>query len=347
MTIDLQPPLHRLFASKPTCADRDGTLCHFIYDRTHQGWLAGSADWLINKPVRILFIVAVAVVLRFLAHRAINRLIISTVEGVPTVLRPLRDRAAAHLDVEPLLSERREQRAATIGSVLRSTASALILAVAFMLVLSELGINLAPLIASAGIVGVAVGFGAQNLVKDFLSGMFMILEDQYGVGDTIDVGEAIGTVEAVGLRTTRVRDVEGTVWYVRNGEIVRVGNKSQGWSRAVLDVPVSYSSDLHRVRAVLKEVADEVWQDEEYAGLIIEEPTVTGVESMGADGVSVRLMVKTKANHQAPVARELRARIKDRFDAEGIQLPQPAGTVLISPGNPTPAPPAAPTAPPE
>lgn len=343
---DLHSTLHTWLSAKPACADRSGTVCHFVYGITGQGWLAGAAAWLIAKPLKILLIVVIALVLRFLAHRAINRLVRSTAEGVPTLLRPLRDRAAAHIEVGGLLSERRQQRAQTIGSVLRSTASAVVLVVAFMLVLGELGINLAPLIASAGIVGVAVGFGAQNLVKDFLSGMFMILEDQYGVGDTIDVGEATGVVEAVGLRTTRVRDVDGTVWYVRNGEIIRVGNQSQGWSRAVLDVPISYSTDLRRVRSVLKEIADALWQDEDYADLILEEPTLTGVESMGPDGLVVRLMVKTKPEQQRTVARELRARIKERFDEEGIALPAPASVLLVSPGMPTPAPPPAAEAPP-
>ncbi|MDP9240654.1 MAG: mechanosensitive ion channel family protein [Actinomycetota bacterium] len=345
MTLSLAAGVHALFSAKPSCVSEPGTLCEFVYRVTKQGWLAGSADWLIAKPLQILLIVLGALVIRFLVHRAITRFVASTSESpVPSVLRPLRDKAAEHLDVSPLSSERRRQRAQTIGSVLRSISSAVIGVIAFMLVLSEVGIDLAPLIASAGIVGVAVGFGAQNLVKDFLSGMFMILEDQYGVGDVIDVGEATGTVEAVGLRTTRLRDDFGVVWYVRNGEILRVGNKSQGWSRAILDVPVSYTADLRQAREVLKEVADEVWHDPEYADLIIEEPAVTGVENMSREGLVLRLMVKTKPGEQAPVARELRARIKERFDAEGIDLPYPPGTMLVPGGTPTPAPPE--TAPP-
>lgn len=341
MTIDLQAsvPLSSLLAAKPACADEDGTLCQFVYRLTGQGWLAGSADWLIAKPLIILALVVGAMVIRFLVHRAIGRLVASSSDDkVPALLRPLRDRTE-HLDLGPLLSERRRQRAETIGSVLRSTASAVILTVAFLMILGELGLNLAPLIASAGIVGVALGFGAQNLVKDVLSGLFMILEDQYGVGDSIDVGEASGSVEAVGLRTTRLRGLEGTVWYVRNGEILRVGNMSQGWSRAVIDVPISYTSDLRRATAVLKEVADEVWHDEAFADLIVEEPTVTGVETMSREGLTVRVMVKTKPEMQASVARELRVRIKDRFDAEAIDLPHPPGATLIAPGSPTPAPP--------
>ena len=145
---------------------------------------------------------------------------------------------------------------------------------------------MAPLIASAGILGVALGFGAQSLVKDFLSGIFMIFEDQYGVGDVIDAGEASGTVEAVGLRVTRLRDVDGTVWYVRNGEIQRVGNMSQNWARTVLDVSVAYTEDLQRVRRVLQEVAHDLWYDDEYRGKIIEEPEVWGVQSLDPDRCS-------------------------------------------------------------
>ena len=323
--------------AQPRCTAEEGTLCHFVYRVTKQGWLAGSTDWLIARPLQILLIVAVAFVARLLVHRLINRLVMSTAQSVPSVLRPLRDRAGEQ-DTAPLQSERRRQRAETIGSVLRSTASVVILIVAAMLVLGELGINLAPLIASAGIAGIALGFGAQNLVKDFLSGMFMILEDQYGVGDVIDAGEATGTVEAVGLRTTRMRDAEGTVWYVRNGEILRIGNKSQGWSRAVVDVPISYSTDLRRASTLLKDVADAVWRDDEFADLIIDEPTVTGVESMGPDVLSLRLTVKTEPDQQGPVARELRARIKERFDAEGIALPTSAGVALVGGGSPTPEP---------
>src|SRR5690606_1086356 len=137
----------------------------------------------------------------------------------------------------------------------KSIISGVVLAVIVTMALSELGVNIAPIIASAGIIGLALGFGAQTLVKDFLSGIFMLVEDQYGVGDVVDLGEASGTVEAVSLRVTRLRDINGTVWYVRNGEVVRVGNMSQNWARAVLDITVTYDADLVRVRQVLAEVA--------------------------------------------------------------------------------------------
>jgi small-conductance mechanosensitive channel len=244
---------------------------------------------------RILLVIVLALVLRLVLHRAIGRLVKQATEtSVPVVLRPLRERApAALLEASPLLSERRKQRAGTIGSALRSVSSIVVFAIAVTTILSELGVDLGPVLASAGIVGVAVGFGAQNVVKDWLNGMFMILEDQYGVGDVVDLGNATGTVEAVALRTTRLRAVDGTVWHVRNGEVLRVGNSSQGWSRALLDVPVAWNSDVAEVRAVIKGVADELSQEEGWQHRVLEEPEVWGVESMTADGLVIRLVVKT------------------------------------------------------
>ncbi|MCU1592087.1 MAG: MscS Mechanosensitive ion channel [Frankiales bacterium] len=281
---------------------------------------------LATTPARIALIVVLAVVLRGLLNRAIRRLVTGAAEGtVPVVLRPLHDRTKGRLlESSPLTSERRRQRAETIGSVLRSIAALVVFTVAGAMVLAELGFALGPVLASAGIVGVAVGFGAQNLIKDFLNGMFMILEDQYGVGDVVDAGEATGTVEAVGLRTTRLRDVAGTVWHIRNGEIVRVGNKSQGWARAVLDIPVAWDSEVSRVRDVMKAAADEVWHDDAWSDKITEEPEVWGVEELGSSGIVVRLAVKTAPLQQWAVARELRERVKAAFDREGILIGVPS-----------------------
>jgi small conductance mechanosensitive channel len=209
--------------------------------------------------------------------------------------------------------------------------------------LSEIGVNVGPIIASAGIVGIALGFGAQSLVSDYLSGVFMVFEDQYGVGDEVDLGEAVGTVEAVSLRVTRVRDINGTVWYVRNGEIIRVGNMSQNWARSVIDVSVAYHEDLARVRRVLDDVAHDMWEDEDYKGIIIEQPSVWGVQELGVDGVLVRVALKTAPLEQWAVAREMRQRIKARFDHEGIEIPYPQRMIWHrdAPGSEEPA--AAPT----
>jgi small-conductance mechanosensitive channel len=286
----------------------------------------------VYRPLRILLILLLTLVVRGLVQRAIKRLTRSSAESdVPLVLRPLKERIPVNglLETAGLISERRRQRAETIGSVLGSIASVTILVIASMLVLDELKYSLAPVIASAGIIGVAVGFGAQNLVKDFLSGIFMILEDQYGVGDVIDVGEAAGSVEAVGLRITRMRDVNGTVWYVRNGEIVRVGNKSQGFAQVVLDVPVPYAADLDAVGRAMKEVGEALRRDEDWSDVIIDEPELLGIEQITEDGVVLRLTVRTRPLQQWRVGRELRRRLKDRFDALGIRLSQAEGRIYV------------------
>jgi small conductance mechanosensitive channel len=296
------------FLPQPDACDPDQAIsCRAAYAITKDERLSDIASWLIGRPLAILVLVLVALIARWLLFRVIDRGVAGIVAGP--------------------LSARRGLRARTMGSLLKSITTGVIFAIVLMSVLDEVGITVAPLLASAGILGVAIGFGAQTLVKDFLSGIFMIFEDQYGVGDVVDVGEASGTVEAVGLRITRLRDVDGTVWYVRNGEILRVGNMSQNWARTVLDVPVAYSEDLQRVRRVLQEVAHDLWEDEDFKALIIEEPEVWGVESLTPDGVTVRVTLKTAPMQQWTVAREMRERIKQRFDREGIEIPLPQRVV--------------------
>lgn len=280
-------------------------------------------DVLVVKPARILLIVLIAIIARALINRAISRLTRTTVESeLPTVLRPLKERVAGSTQLEGsgVLSERRRQRAETIGSVLRSITTFVVFGLAVVLILGELEFNLAPLIAGAGIIGVAAGFGAQNLVKDLLAGIFIILEDQFGVGDVIDVTEVSGAVEAVGLRSTRLRDIDGTVWYVRNGEIIKVGNKSQGYAQVVLDLPLPLTTDIDAVGRAMKTVADDLRQDDDWTDAVIEEPQMLGVERIGEEGVVLRLTVKTRPLEQWRVGRELRRRLKERLDAEGIAL---------------------------
>jgi len=286
--------------------------------RGFRDFIDRHSEVLIVRPVRILLIIAMALVVRSVLHRAISRMVRTTVASdVPVVLRPLKERIGNGLENTRLVSERRRQRAETVGSLLRSVTSLVIGVLALMLVFGEVGFNLGPFIAGAGIVGVALGFGAQNLVKDFLSGIFMILEDQYGVGDVVDLGEASGTVESVGLRVTRLRDQNGAVWYVRNGEVVRVGNRSQGFAQVVIDLPVPYDADLGAVGATMKAAADELAEDETWADAILEEPELLGVEQIGEDRAVLRLTVKVRPQDQWRVARELRRRIADRLDAEG------------------------------
>jgi small conductance mechanosensitive channel len=242
-----------------------------------------------------------------------------------------------------LLSERRAQRAATVGSVLKSAVSFIVFLIAFMLILSEVDINLAPFIAGTSIVGVALAFGAQNIVKDFLSGMFMIFEDQYGVGDVIDFEKATGTVEAVGLRSTRLRDVNGTVWYVRNGEVVRVGNKSQGFAQVVLDVPITAETEVARASAAILQVAREMQAEEEWNHLFLSDPEVQGVEAITLEETTIRMVVRVRPLEQWRVARELRLRIRERLDRLGVDAGPPSEPENPPPATPPPPPPADPT----
>jgi moderate conductance mechanosensitive channel len=290
-------------------------------------YVRDHSRWVIEIPIRILVIIVVALILRAVLHRMISRLVRPVhVGAVPRVLRPFTERAqnSALLGSTGLMSERRNQRAATIGSVLKSAVSLLVLVIAVLTVLSELGINLAPFIAGTSIVGVALGFGAQNIVKDFLSGMFMMLEDQYGVGDVIDFEKATGTVEAVGLRTTRLRDVNGTVWYVRNGEVVRVGNKSQGYAQVVLDVPIAAAADISRASGAMLSVAQQMRGEPEWSDVFLGEPEVQGVESMTLDETTIRLVARVRPAEQWRTARALRRRIRERLERLAIESHLPA-----------------------
>ncbi len=291
-------------AATSPCTDTDGISCDLAWRWTHNETAAQLATMLIGRPLAILVLVVGGLVLRWIAGRLVDRMVGRLANG--------------HLN------ERRRVRALTMGSLIKSVVTTVIVFVVLLMIIAECGYPIGPLIASAGVVGLAIGFGAQSLVKDYLSGMFMIFEDQYGVGDAVDLGTASGTIEAVGLRVTRLRDVHGTVWYVRNGEILRVGNMSQSWARTVLDVGVAWNSDLDRVRDSLRAVAHELWEDPEYAGAVLEEPEVWGVEALTGDIVTMRVTLKTSPGEQSRVARAMRERIKARFDLDGIEMPAPA-----------------------
>ncbi|WP_107767888.1 mechanosensitive ion channel family protein [Nocardioides terrigena] len=306
------------------CAD-DATICNFVYSETDSTAAANVADWLVGKPMALIGLALLGLVIRWVLHRVIDRV----VKRAETGMMPNRfsramtgGKVGTALNIhEAAGATRRVQRAQTMGTLLKSIVTGIILAVIGTMMLSEIGVNVAPIIASAGILGLAIGFGAQSLVSDFLSGIFMIFEDQYGVGDEVDLGEAVGTVEAVSLRVTRLRDVNGTVWYVRNGEILRVGNMSQNWARTVLDISVAYGEDVAQVQRVLADVAHDLWVDEDFKGRVIEEPSVWGVQDITPDAVVVRVALKTAPLEQWSVAREMRQRIKARFDLEGIEMP--------------------------
>jgi small conductance mechanosensitive channel len=295
-------------------------VCSRVYEWTGNQWLANSSYWVIVKPLRILAVILAAILIRWLLHRAIKRLTTSTTRAsMPALLKPLKEKRAAAPTAEEgqFIPERRRQRAEAIGSVLRSFVTAVVFTMAALLVFGELGFNLAPLLATAGIVGVAFGFGAQSLVKDLIAGLFMLLEDQYGVGDTVDLGEAVGVVETVGLRITTVRDMRGVLWYIRNGEIVRVGNKSQGWSLVVIDIPIGFINSEEAI-GVLRSAAEAVAESPEHRTEFLEPPDVIGVEQLTVDGAVIRTIAKTTAEGQPVLSRELRRALTEALELAGL-----------------------------
>lgn len=273
-----------------------------------QNW----ATWL-SIGLRILLIVVIAAVIRSAVRKALTKLI----NRMNTSAEAVEGTALGGLLVN---AERRRQRSEAIGSVLRSVASFLILGTAALMVLAALKIDLAPLLASAGVAGVAIGFGARNLVTDFLSGVFMIMEDQYGVGDKIDAGVASGEVIEVGLRVTKLRGDNGEIWYVRNGEIKRIGNLSQGWATAAVDVQVKPTENLTRIREVVQQVADSMAKESPWDERLWGPVEVLGLDEVLLASMTVKVAAKTMPGQQFAVERELRWRIKEAFDAAGIRI---------------------------
>ncbi len=249
-------------------------------------------------------------------------------------------RREAH-DEDPVLKRVREQRAQTVAGLLNNVAAVAIALVAFLLVLTNFGIDIGPLLATAGILSLAVSFGAQSLVKDIISGAMIIMEGQYAVGDVVRIGDIAGLVERINLRTTILRDLQGVVHVVPNGQIEILSNMTKGWSRAVLDIGVAYKEDVDRVMDVLREIGAEMRADPEWGPLMMEDVEIAGLDQFADSAVVIRLLSKTLPQKQWSVAREMRRRIKNRFDAEGIEIPFPHTTFYWGEAQMPPAPAAA------
>jgi small-conductance mechanosensitive channel len=313
------------------CGEDPGSICEWVFEQTNSEFLASIADWALAKVVPSLLILIGA----FIIVRLVSRSVHSSTKRLANAASDAR--LGAFEDSDLAVSEekrheemaRAEARSESISSVVTSIASLIIWVIALLMVIAQFGVSLAPLLAGAGIAGVALGFGAQTLVKDFISGLFILIEDQYGVGDYVDIGEASGQVQRMTLRITSLRDVNGNLWHVPNGEITAVANQSQVWARALLDIEVAYESDLRQAQRLIAEVADAVWTDPEFEGAILEEPEVWGVQALAADGVAIRLVVKTVPASQWSVERELRLRIKEVFDTAGVEIPYPQRTVWL------------------
>ena len=279
-----------------------------------------------SVPIRILLIVVIAVLIRLILQIVIRRVVNRVVTGVKK-RQNVEDTAA--LQASPLAAVRVVQRTRALGGVLSSAVTTIVVLVALVLVIAAIDPNATgafSLITAA--LGAGLGFGAQNIVRDVLSGIFLVAEDQLGVGDVVDLGPATGVVESVDIRVTRIRDVNGTLWYVRNGEILRVGNLSQGWSRVIIDLAVPYDADVDTVEERMLATATDLAATPKWRRLILEKPEIWGIESISSEAVVIRLVVKTRAGANDDVARELRGRLKRTLDELGIRIPALNTTVL-------------------
>ena len=296
--------------------------CIVIFAAKEPGPLDDFPAWFVGVPLRIFAIILGALIFQLVFTWAIRRLVRKTAERARRE-RLLNDRKAVRTAelTQILMTQRTEQRANAIGTLLTSIVAAIVWGIALLTVLPLLGIDIAPLLASAGVIGVALGFGAQTLVKDYLSGIFIIVEDQYGIGDVVDVGPVVGTVEEVALRYTQVRDLSGVVWYVRNGEILRVANRSQGWTLAIVDIPVPYDVNLGTVRDIVERVSADMDSDPAFDDMLLGPPQFAGVESVSGEAMVVRITAKSVPEQQVPLARAIRERVKLAFDRSGIVVP--------------------------
>jgi len=257
-----------------------------------------------QTPIHIVLILLIAIIGRALLLVSVRRVVSGVVSGVKSEAK-----AVAEDSESPLAKARVIQRTKTIGSVLSNFITWGIALITLTMVLNELGVQVGALIAGAGILGAAVGFGAQSLVRDLISGLFIVFEDQYGVGDVVDLGEVKGAIEAVGLRVTQVRDVEGTLWYVRNGEISRVGNKSQGFTRVIVDLSFEPSVDFEKAKDLLLAAAAKASKSKEIAGLLIGAAEVWGIQSLSGDELVIRLVQQVSPKGVDQVSREIRAEL--------------------------------------
>jgi len=276
-----------------------------------------DTDWLVSHGVRV----ALVLLLAFAASKAAK-----------VAVRRVRSRLEGS---ESLTQAHTLQRVATIAQALSSAARVVIWTVAVLLILGEIGLDIGPLVAGAGIAGVALGFGAQSLVRDFLSGFFILLENQFGVGHLVEMrttgGDVSGHVESLSLRVTAVRAFDGTLYVVPNGNVQLVGNRSRGWGRAIVDVPVARGVDLEQVGSVLEELCVELEHEPPFEGWLLGRPTVLGVEGMRDDVVDFRVVAETRSSRRPDVERELRRHISLRLDERGIERPASLGSLLQNP----------------
>ena len=278
-----------------------------------------------DEVVRIAIIIVLAFIAHIVATKVIRGFVNRAVAKAPEKRRKNRPSPKSDPDarIEEQLQERTEQRARAFGTLLRSATVIIIWSVAIITILSILGINVTPILASAGVAGVVIGFGAQTLVADYLAGISMIFEDQLGVGDVVNVGDVLGTVEEVALRYTRIRDFNGTVWYIRNGQMPFVANQSQGWTFLGLDLPVAVDTDLNLLREVINTEGQHLFDEQDEDGALLEAPYFSGVEALAATSVTARVSGRLRPGTQFATTRRVRQAMLEACEQHGIAMPQP------------------------
>lgn len=294
------------------CGAQPSWWCESAFDWTGNGGFTRAIDWIVARPLAAVVVVVVAAIL----DRWLKKLV------TVVVTRAATGETAAAIDriagTNRVVDPRQQARAHTVAAVARAVVSAAVWSVATLMVLSMFDIDLAPLLASAGIAAVAIGFGAQSLVKDCIAGFFVLLEDQFGVGDEIEVGVISGTVEGLTLRMTRVRGANGTLWSIPNGTILQVGNRSRNWSKGFVDVLVHNDADVDRAIEVIAAAVAAAAEPDALGPQLVEAPEVLGIDRVGPDGTAVRVAVKTNPGDQHAVMRSLRLSLHRALDAAGI-----------------------------
>jgi small conductance mechanosensitive channel len=279
-----------------------------------------------RSPINIILIVVGAILANWILRSILMRTVTQVVRGV----KKSQDvEKTSEIETTTYVTARAVQRTRTLGTVGRHVISWTIVVMSIILILTNLGVNPAALLTSAGIVAAGLAFGAQNIVKDILNGIFMVFEDQLGVGDVVTIGAVTGTVEDVGIRVVQLRSLDGTLWFIRNGEVLTLGNASQGWGRALIDVTVDAHQDLAHVSEVMIAATRALLKTERYANKATDEPELMGLESVSGDRATLRLAVRTRPEAQWEVQRGIRAELRSKFREENIkladELPGPQG----------------------
>jgi moderate conductance mechanosensitive channel len=302
------------------CGQTPSFFCEAAWNLTHNRLLARAADWVVMKPILALVILGITALVNKWLRRLVTKLIVRFTNREQLAVSALSKIGVGTPSSLTVVDPRLARRTSTLTAVSRAVVSTLVWTVGILLVVGVFGIDLGPLLAGVGIAGIAVGLGAQSLVRDCIAGFFVIMEDQFGVGDEVDLGQAVGTVETITLRCTTVRGVDGTLWSVPNGSILRVGNQSKLWSKALLDITIWYDADIDRALELLKETAAEVCARPEVQPIVLEPPEVQGVERLTNEGVVLRVVVKTAPGRQWELMRDLRSAIKEAFYGSDIVM---------------------------